>query len=138
MDRRQVRKRAVKRIRAMMASFQSEGDVEAAEVMTQVYQSEAESDSDGQTGDVNINACEGLSDGESDADGQSYVLDENTSDNSLNSSLCDWAVNFNVSLVALTALLTILRMYHPFLPKDARTLLTTKTVYKVQSLGGGK
>lgn len=143
MDRRQVRKRAVKRIRAMMASFQSEGDVEAAEVMTQVYQSEAESDSDGQTGDVNINACEGLQvyqsdDGESDADGQSYVLDENTSDNSLNSSLCDWAVNFNVSLVALTALLTILRMYHPFLPKNARTLLTTKTVYKVQSLGGGK
>lgn len=52
-------------------------------------------------------------------------------------SLGDWAVRFGVSLVALSALLSILRIYFPFLPKDGRSLLKTKTDYKVEMLAGG-
>ncbi len=44
----------------------------------------------------------------------------------LGASLHNWALTFGVSLVALTALLGLLRLYHPDLPKDARTLLKTK------------
>lgn len=33
-------------------------------------------------------------------------------------ALADWATEFNISLVALSALLSILLVHHPFLPKD--------------------
>ena len=41
-------------------------------------------------------------------------------------SLRFWASSFSVSLAALTALLSILRVFHPELPRDARTILKTK------------
>ncbi|CAM4686030.1 unnamed protein product [Leuciscus chuanchicus] len=44
----------------------------------------------------------------------------------LGDSLRNWALTFGVSLVALTALLGLLRLHHPDLPKDARTLLKTR------------
>lgn len=44
-------------------------------------------------------------------------------DGDLQSSLADWAIE---SLIALSALLSILKIYHPSLPKDGRTLLKTK------------
>ncbi|CAM4722162.1 unnamed protein product [Leuciscus chuanchicus] len=47
-------------------------------------------------------------------------------------SLRNWALTFGVSLVALTALLSLLRLYHPDLPKDARTLLKTTTTYSIE------
>ncbi|XP_073669952.1 uncharacterized protein [Paramisgurnus dabryanus] len=47
-------------------------------------------------------------------------------------SLRNWALTFGVSLVALTALLGLLRLYHPDLPKDARTLLKTTTTYSIE------
>ncbi|KAA0721204.1 hypothetical protein E1301_Tti021589 [Triplophysa tibetana] len=56
---------------------------------------------------------------------------------SLAESLANWAVQFGVSLVALSALLTLLRLYHPELPKDARTILKTKTEYKILQKCGG-
>ena len=55
----------------------------------------------------------------------------------LASLLSDWAIQFGVSLVALSALLSILRVHHPFLPKDGRSLLKTKTHYVVEKLAGG-
>ncbi len=60
-----------------------------------------------------------------------------TDHESLLGSLADWAVRFWVSLVALSALLSILRIYFPFLPQDGRSLLKTKTDYKMEMLAGG-
>lgn len=54
-----------------------------------------------------------------------YVKDPDDSDDEapslecLVTSLRIWASTFSVSLVALTALLSILRVFHPELPKDA-------------------
>ncbi|KAL7825199.1 hypothetical protein AOLI_G00324060 [Acnodon oligacanthus] len=56
---------------------------------------------------------------------------------SLIHSLCNWALTFGVSLIALTALLGLLRFYHPDLPKDARTLLRMKTDLSIQKRCGG-
>lgn len=39
--------------------------------------------------------------------------------------------------MALSALLVILKFYHPTLPKDGRTLLKTKTIYNIKSVAGG-
>jgi len=57
---------------------------------------------------------------------------------SLSDSLSNWSVRFGISLVALSALLCILRQYFPELPKNGRTLLKTERVYDVQELGGGQ
>lgn len=56
-------------------------------------------------------------------DQQSFLIDGPN----LGASLHNWSLTYGVSLVALTALLGLLRLYHPDLPKDARTLLKTKT-----------
>lgn len=42
-----------------------------------------------------------------------------------------------MSLVALSALLCIHRVQHPFLPKDGRTLFKTKTQYSLETLASG-
>ena len=51
--------------------------------------------------------------------------------------LSKWAVRFNISLVALTALLCVLRVYHPDLPRDAQTVLKTQTQYSIHRQAGG-
>ncbi|KAL7825174.1 hypothetical protein AOLI_G00323810 [Acnodon oligacanthus] len=56
---------------------------------------------------------------------------------SLIHSLCNWALTFGVSLIAPTARLGLLRFCHPDLPKDARTLLRTKTDLSIQKRCGG-
>lgn len=71
---------------------------------------------------------------EPDSESESEFADEPVS---LVESLANWSVQFGVSLVALTALLSLLRLYHPELPKDARTILKTKTEYKIQQKCGG-
>lgn len=38
-------------------------------------------------------------------------------------SLRYWATSYSISVVALSALLSILKLFHPRLPKDGRTLL---------------
>lgn len=57
---------------------------------------------------------------------------------SLSDSISNWDIHFGVSLVALTALLAILRICHPDLPKDARTLLKTRTKYSILEKAGGQ
>lgn len=71
---------------------------------------------------------------EPDSESESELADEPLS---LVESLANWSVQFAVSLVALTALLSLLRLYYPELPKDARTILNTKTEYKIQQKCGG-
>ena len=50
----------------------------------------------------------------------------------LPNALADWAVQFSTTLCALSALLLILRAFHPELPKDARTILKTKCNYAIK------
>lgn len=64
--------------------------------------------------------------------------DERPETFSLSDSISNWAIHFGISLVALTALLCILRICHPDLPKDARTLLKTKTKYTILERAGGQ
>lgn len=73
-----------------------------------------------------------------DGDGTSGSDSENDDDlTSLSDNIANWAVSFGISLVALTALLSILHITHPNLPKDGRTLLKTKTHYAIQEKAGG-
>lgn len=71
---------------------------------------------------------------DSDKDTDDEAVDQSCD---LGASLHNWALTFGVSLVALTALLGLLRLYHPDLPKDARTLLKTKTTHNIQERCGG-
>lgn len=64
------------------------------------------------------------------------TLEENP-EQLLQSSLVNWALEFGVTSVALTALLSVLRPFHQTLPKDARTLLKTPNDYKIENIGGG-
>lgn len=57
---------------------------------------------------------------------------------SLTDSISNWAIQFGISLVALTALLGIVRICHPDLPKDARTILRTQTKYSILERAGGQ
>ena len=56
---------------------------------------------------------------------------------SLSDNIANWAVRFGISMFALTALLSILNITHPNLPKDGRTLLKTKVHYDIQEKAGG-
>ena len=57
----------------------------------------------------------------------------------LSGQLANWAIKFNIALVALTALLAILRVLVivPTLPKDARTALRTSRSTKKRVLKPG-
>ena len=55
----------------------------------------------------------------------------------LASALSDWAVQYSITLTALSALLCILRLVDPSLPKDARTILKTPRNFKVERRAGG-
>ena len=73
-----------------------------------------------------------------DGDGTSGSDSENDDDlTSLSDNIANWAVSFGISMVALTALLSILHINHPNLPKDGRTLLKTKMHYAIQEKVGG-
>lgn len=68
------------------------------------------------------------SDGASDqAPNTSLNFNENLSyeSNSIPMQISNWAVNHNITQVALTSLLKILKPAHPELPVDARSLLKT-------------
>ena len=71
-------------------------------------------------------------DGTSGSDSEPDVPSPSLSDN-----IANWAVRFGISMVALTALLSILNLTHPNLPKDGRTLLKTKVHYDIQEKAGG-
>ncbi|XP_076876019.1 uncharacterized protein LOC143525682 isoform X1 [Brachyhypopomus gauderio] len=64
-------------------------------------------------------------------------MSETEETESLRHRLSNWALTYGVSHIALTALLAILCFYHPELPKDARTILRTKTNYSVKEMCSG-
>lgn len=65
--------------------------------------------------------------------------DEVVENRSLRKDLADWAVQNNITGVALDSLLKILPNYIPNcdLPKSNKTLLKTPTVYDTKEIGGG-
>ena len=63
--------------------------------------------------------------------------DEGTENTDINSQLAEWAIKFNISLAALSALLIILRLHNLSLSKDPRTLLSTPFNFVVQNISEG-
>ena len=67
-------------------------------------------------------------------------LDTGASENEedeLDNQLKSWVSKINISYYELNALLSNLQTYHPFLPKDARTLLKTTKHYDILNVAGG-
>ncbi|XP_076854934.1 uncharacterized protein LOC143509924 isoform X4 [Brachyhypopomus gauderio] len=133
-ERSNMRKRAVKRVNDMILSLDS--DISASLGVNQTQEESV------------VASCSGAASSEfADSYGSEEEVDceiesetsedEDSSPSDLRSSLSDWAVEFGVSLVALSALLSILRVHHPFLPKDGRSLLKTRTQYVVENIAGG-
>ena len=71
-------------------------------------------------------------------DSESDDSDAEAPTSELVTSLRFWASSFSVSLAALTALLSILRVFHPELPRDARTILKTQGEIKTEKMEGGE
>ena len=63
--------------------------------------------------------------GESLSSSSNSELEDIVDDADLNYQLASWASSFGIPLVAVASLLSILRPFHPSLPKDPRTLLNT-------------
>lgn len=63
--------------------------------------------------------------------------DEQIEQPTITTSLMNWALEYSITLVALTALLSILKNHHPSLPKDAKTLLHTSRNYIIKQVAGG-
>lgn len=87
--------------------------------------------------DTGIASASDIEDFDVQSNSSDSSLDSQENDFRLENELCTWVSQFNVSTSALRELLIILRQYHPFLPKDPRTLLKTKTHYNVVDVGGG-
>ena len=61
--------------------------------------------------------------------------DEN--DMPIGNAIAEWATKYQISIVALSSLLLILRLYKLNVPKDPRTLLKTPSNYSVEHVAGG-
>ena len=86
-----------------------------------------------------VTANVNVDDSDSECDSSDDVCDEVEA--SVHVDLCDslrtWAVSFGITLIALSALLCILRKYHPTLPKDGRTLMKTARAIQIEQKAGG-
>ena len=71
------------------------------------------------------------------SDAEEEVLEDVTAPTKLAMELLLWATSYGITLAALSALLFILRFFHPDLPKDARTLLKTPRNTNVKPLANG-
>jgi len=135
-----VRRRAVKKVDELIQSIDSESGRQEFEInYAESFNDEAsvwfEEEFQGSRDSENeqIPKDRFLSDEEEmdHSDACSNTIDD------LKDSLADWATEFSIPLIALSALLCILQVHHPSLPKDGRTLLKTKTAYKIETLSGG-
>lgn len=134
--RSNFRKRAVKRVNQLFESLNDE-DSSVEDNMEEDYS--VEHGEIASSSDLPPN-CGSESNGESEltSDEDSHVDEsEDFPKDDLVGCLRNWATHFGVSLIALSALLSILKVHHPSLPKDARTLLKTQTCHSVASLAGG-
>ena len=58
--------------------------------------------------------------------------DNQASEPPLKEALMNWVMHYGITLVNVTALLAILKMFHPELPKDARSLMKTKRTIAIK------
>ena len=84
----------------------------------------------GTTSEFENSPCQNTTDSDAsereDFSGLSSSDESEPEEMSLQDKLKQWASTFGITLVAVTALLSILRVHHSELPKDARTLLGTQ------------
>jgi len=64
-------------------------------------------------------------------------LHDDNEEQNISDDIAEWATKFKISIVALSALLLILRLHKLQVPKDARTLLKTPLNYSIQCIAGG-
>ena len=81
---------------------------------------------------VNMNSNNSVDDDDNDEDDDDDDDGDETFPPDLTILLADWAVQFSITLTALSSLLCILRQFHPSLPKDARTILKTKRNFIIE------
>jgi hypothetical protein len=94
---------------------------------------------------IQIEAHENLQDDVYDSDGNSSVssiqhnsdIDKYPSDEELPHNLAQWSMQCNIPQSSLKKLLAILRPYHPSLPIDPRTILSTPRITTVQQFANG-
>lgn len=139
-NRSNLRKRAVKRVRRLFESLDNEDINVEHHTAVEHHTSESCVEHEGVTSGFDlpsISVADRNEESES-FDEDSHIDErEYPANGDLAGCLKDWATNFGVSLIALSALLSILKVHHPSLPKDARTLLKTQTCISVASLGSG-
>lgn len=70
-------------------------------------------------------------------DVESREPQQSAADEELVGILIEWVSQFNIPLVAVTALLHGLQRFHPNLPSDARTLLHTPRTFNIKQMTGG-
>jgi len=63
--------------------------------------------------------------------------EEEDSEANLVQKLGLWASAHNITIVALSALLSVLRVHHPSLPKHPKTLLKTPRQFNIKTVEGG-
>jgi len=80
---------------------------------------------------------EGFEDNWSDSDTVEEKLEEEDSESNLSETLGLWASAHNITFVALSALLSLLRVHHPSLPKHPQTLLKTPRQVNIKTVEGG-
>lgn len=134
--RSNLRKRAVKRVTQLFESLNDEEDSSFMDCTIEEHTIEHEVVT---SSFVLPPICGSESDGgsESTSDEDSHVDKSGDVPKDLSGCLRDWATHFGISLIALSALLSILKAHHPSLPKDARTLLQTQIRHSIVSLGSG-
>lgn len=133
--RSNFRKRAVKRVNQLFESLNDE-DNSVEDNIEEDYS--VEHGEIASSSDLPPN-CGSESNGESEltSDEDSHVDEsEDFPKDDLAGCLRNWATHFGVPLIALSALLSIPKVHHPSLPKDARTLLKTQTCTHCCFLGG--
>ena len=86
--------------------------------------------------DVYWDGCDGDGTG-SGSDSDSGSDSENYDPTSLSDNIANWAVRFGISMVALTALLSILHITHPNLPKDVGPFSRRKCIMLFRRRLGG-
>ena len=72
------------------------------------------------------------------SDEETLSGDNDDTNEQLTDNLADWAAQSQIPHSKLKGLLSVLRQYHPHLPKDPRTLLQTTTAYNISAIGGGE
>lgn len=67
-----------------------------------------------------------------------FIREEVENDETLNDKLRDWAVNHNITTIAIRDLLVILSFGFVFLPKDPRTLMKTPKKIHIENRANGQ